>query len=234
MLLDELKQKLSDCVRQYSISRFDAEDIIELVTEGERIDWIVDQLKSDAQIDVGAVTSLLTEIRAELGIKDEPAKEEAAEPAAEESSVVEPAASEPAVDSGAQAEEPADISQLDMSRIGQMLPQGMKLPPGMGTKEIMNLLESPQGKIMEDFIVFCREKGIDLDSGKMSGQRIENLQREWQSTPRDAFEGKTPSDMLSHAQEKVETVRRQEPRVGRNDPCPCGSGKKFKKCCGRA
>ena len=22
-----------------------------------------------------------------------------------------------------------------------------------------------------------------------------------------------------------------EPRVGRNEPCPCGSGKKFKKCC---
>ncbi|MFA4831092.1 MAG: SEC-C metal-binding domain-containing protein [Patescibacteria group bacterium] len=22
-------------------------------------------------------------------------------------------------------------------------------------------------------------------------------------------------------------------KVGRNDPCPCGSGKKFKKCCGR-
>jgi SEC-C motif-containing protein len=22
------------------------------------------------------------------------------------------------------------------------------------------------------------------------------------------------------------------PRAGRNDPCPCGSGKKFKKCCG--
>jgi SEC-C motif-containing protein len=27
-------------------------------------------------------------------------------------------------------------------------------------------------------------------------------------------------------------VRRAEPKVGRNDPCPCGSGKKFKKCCG--
>lgn len=24
-----------------------------------------------------------------------------------------------------------------------------------------------------------------------------------------------------------------EPTVGRNDPCPCGSGKKFKKCCGK-
>lgn len=27
--------------------------------------------------------------------------------------------------------------------------------------------------------------------------------------------------------------RREEPRVGRNEPCPCGSGKKFKKCCAK-
>lgn len=27
--------------------------------------------------------------------------------------------------------------------------------------------------------------------------------------------------------------RRDENKVGRNDPCPCGSGKKYKKCCGR-
>lgn len=26
-------------------------------------------------------------------------------------------------------------------------------------------------------------------------------------------------------------VQRTEPRIGRNDPCPCGSGKKYKKCC---
>ncbi len=30
----------------------------------------------------------------------------------------------------------------------------------------------------------------------------------------------------------VKTVRREEPKVGRNDPCPCGSGKKYKKCHG--
>jgi SEC-C motif-containing protein len=28
------------------------------------------------------------------------------------------------------------------------------------------------------------------------------------------------------------TVRREDPRIGRNDPCHCGSGKKFKKCHG--
>ncbi|MEE2887350.1 MAG: YchJ family protein [Planctomycetota bacterium] len=29
------------------------------------------------------------------------------------------------------------------------------------------------------------------------------------------------------------TVRRETPKIGRNDPCPCGSGKKYKKCCAR-
>jgi preprotein translocase subunit SecA len=33
--------------------------------------------------------------------------------------------------------------------------------------------------------------------------------------------------------DKPETVRREGKKIGRNDPCPCGSGKKYKKCCGR-
>ena len=32
---------------------------------------------------------------------------------------------------------------------------------------------------------------------------------------------------------KVETVVNKDPKVGRNDPCPCGSGKKYKNCCGK-
>lgn len=35
-----------------------------------------------------------------------------------------------------------------------------------------------------------------------------------------------------HHHPPVQPVVRQEPKVGRNDPCPCGSGKKYKKCCG--
>jgi preprotein translocase subunit SecA len=31
---------------------------------------------------------------------------------------------------------------------------------------------------------------------------------------------------------KVKTIVRETPKVGRNDPCPCGSGKKYKKCHG--
>jgi preprotein translocase subunit SecA len=32
---------------------------------------------------------------------------------------------------------------------------------------------------------------------------------------------------------KVKQVKLDQPKVGRNDPCPCGSGKKYKKCCGK-
>lgn len=45
-----------------------------------------------------------------------------------------------------------------------------------------------------------------------------------------------PRLTLSHGSEapaKTGTVRRSAQKVGRNDPCPCGSGKKFKKCCGQ-
>lgn len=35
-----------------------------------------------------------------------------------------------------------------------------------------------------------------------------------------------------HAPRPHTTVRRDEPKLGRNDPCHCGSGKKFKKCHG--
>lgn len=45
------------------------------------------------------------------------------------------------------------------------------------------------------------------------------------------------ADAVQHAEEDdVEqggTYRREEPKVGRNDPCPCGSGKKYKQCCGK-
>jgi preprotein translocase subunit SecA len=43
------------------------------------------------------------------------------------------------------------------------------------------------------------------------------------------------SDMVSEATAAMEKVRpvRTGPKVGRNDPCPCGSGKKYKQCCGR-
>jgi preprotein translocase subunit SecA len=51
----------------------------------------------------------------------------------------------------------------------------------------------------------------------------------------DEISRKKKRDMhLSHGDpgDKPATVRRKGKKIGRNDPCPCGSGKKYKKCCG--
>ncbi|MCX5685771.1 MAG: SEC-C metal-binding domain-containing protein [Planctomycetota bacterium] len=40
------------------------------------------------------------------------------------------------------------------------------------------------------------------------------------------------SQMADEGEVAVKTIIRETPKVGRNDPCPCGSGKKYKKCCG--
>jgi uncharacterized protein len=44
------------------------------------------------------------------------------------------------------------------------------------------------------------------------------------------FRAQREADLSVHAPE----ARRNASKVGRNDPCPCGSGKKYKKCCGSA
>jgi preprotein translocase subunit SecA len=48
--------------------------------------------------------------------------------------------------------------------------------------------------------------------------------------PEEAGGGRPPASPRGPA--KPKTFRREEPKVGRNEPCPCGSGKKYKKCHG--
>ncbi|MBU4302494.1 MAG: SEC-C domain-containing protein, partial [Actinobacteria bacterium] len=41
-----------------------------------------------------------------------------------------------------------------------------------------------------------------------------------------------PRTVESSGEKEEKPVQRHKDKVGRNDPCPCGSGKKHKKCCG--
>jgi len=52
------------------------------------------------------------------------------------------------------------------------------------------------------------------------------------SGSRSALGAAQPKEAEGGAGAEVQTVRRDAPKVGRNDPCPCGSGKKYKKCHG--
>ena len=53
---------------------------------------------------------------------------------------------------------------------------------------------------------------------------------------KDEFKHKEQEELQyagGEEQPKKQPIRRKTPKIGRNDPCPCGSGKKYKKCCGR-
>jgi hypothetical protein len=229
--LEELKSKLNEFIKCSSITKFESEDIIELIEEGEGIDWIVDQLKGNSPaINVDEITPLLADIQILIGPAKEPEYDEG-EPGADRTAL------ESATEAGMPDLSQIDPSEMDLSQLVDALPPDVKLPPGFDVKQLKNLMESPQGKIMSDFLLFCSEKGVELNEGALDDPRTQALQNEWKSTPRAAFDGRTPAEMMEDSPGlmpgKVETFRREEPRVGRNDPCPCGSGKKYKKCCGR-
>ena len=57
-----------------------------------------------------------------------------------------------------------------------------------------------------------------------------NIQRLEPKAQPPLWPSSTVSD--SHAPDPTGILRRTEPKLGRNQPCPCGSGKKYKKCCG--
>lgn len=200
-----LKSRLDTLVREQSVRRFDGEDVIELIRDGESVEWVVNQLKADSPgLDEAETAKLLAEIKQLVRPEKEPEQESTEIPA-----------------------------EIDLSRIGEMLPPGVELPPGLTAEQMKNLIESPQGKLMADFFEFCRDRGVDLGSGNLKDPRVSGLEKEWMSTPRDSLEGKTPAELMKTLPGRVETFRRESPRIGRNDPCPCGSGKKYKKCCGK-
>ncbi|MBW2143675.1 MAG: SEC-C domain-containing protein [Deltaproteobacteria bacterium] len=60
--------------------------------------------------------------------------------------------------------------------------------------------------------------------------RLQLIKREPEQMPKR----KKRAMNLSHGGEGsgAVTVRRKEKKIGRNEPCPCGSGKKYKRCCG--
>lgn len=66
-----------------------------------------------------------------------------------------------------------------------------------------------------EFIARFKDKGKKVEHHELA--RFGKIDGRWYF-----IDGETP---------KPKTVVRQGPKIGRNAPCPCGSGKKYKKCC---
>ena len=200
--MQELATRLEALCQAKGVEKFSAEEIVELLTDGEEVDWIVDQvLPTAAEADRSEMGQVLAEIAAAVA---------------------------PAPVADTDDEDPAAVEELDLAQLQQAL------PPGVDVQQVEEMLRSPQGALLADFSAFCQERGFD---GEPDEAEMRELHEEWLQTPRPALEGEKPADALDGGRlfpSKVETFRRETPKVGRNDPCPCGSGKKFKRCCGKA
>jgi tetratricopeptide (TPR) repeat protein len=73
------------------------------------------------------------------------------------------------------------------------------------------------------------------DSFFDEAQRTHNPEKMMQERDRqlNKLKARNPDWEDKEKEERLEPVRRETPKVGRNDPCPCGSGKKYKFCHGR-
>jgi preprotein translocase subunit SecA len=71
--------------------------------------------------------------------------------------------------------------------------------------------------------------------GQAGAQRQQAMQARHDSALGAGFSG-ADQEAAMQAQgqaAQAKTIRREQPKVGRNKPCPCGSGKKYKQCCGK-
>lgn len=97
--------------------------------------------------------------------------------------------------------------------------------------EGFDMFEEMIGDIREETVRYCfnvtintsTERKTVIKGGQGRKDEYKDTQAQGGEMPKQAPK---PQD-----DRKPETFRREMPKVGRNDPCPCGSGKKYKNCC---
>jgi preprotein translocase subunit SecA len=72
----------------------------------------------------------------------------------------------------------------------------------------------------------------DLDRLEQQ-RRQQQSQRQYQHSQVAGLNEESDAQAAAQQPQRSQPVQRAAPKVGRNSPCPCGSGKKYKQCCGR-
>ena len=105
------------------------------------------------------------------------------------------------------------------------------------TEICMNIFRSATSMLA--FENFLRNLPQTLVHGDVSGGAVVSSGGTTTSTSSSSLPGaqrsSNASDIVSEAADSLSKAKpvRMGPKVGRNDPCPCGSGKKYKQCCGK-
>jgi preprotein translocase subunit SecA len=100
-------------------------------------------------------------------------------------------------------------------------------------REGMALFERMWGSV-GNYVTDLIFKMEQLDEGFVGSTWVESRAIKEDATPASEIERQQQAAIAgTEADKKLEPIRNIGPRIGRNDPCPCGSGKKYKQCCMR-
>ena len=123
---------------------------------------------------------------------------------------------QPAQQNAAPAAAQEETKPKQKESIEERIDREMKSLPGF----IKNKVSSPGVK--ERFVEMAKrmeKDGVDMNNPRAMKKWVKEHEKELKEEQQTGG--------------KVETVVKTGPEVGRNDACPCGSGKKYKKCCGK-
>ncbi len=84
--------------------------------------------------------------------------------------------------------------------------------------------------IKEETVKYCYNVTVNTSVKRRNAASIDASKKE---EFRDNVNQAPKSAPKANKEKTQETVKRDAPKIGRNDPCPCGSGKKYKNCCGK-
>jgi len=98
--------------------------------------------------------------------------------------------------------------------------------------ESFELFKQMMAKTNKDISSFLTKANLPQDQENQVQQAHAPRQQPQQKLQTSRNEG-PPAQAQQQEKQKVEQVVRHDPKIGRNDPCPCGSGKKYKSCHGK-
>lgn len=107
---------------------------------------------------------------------------------------------------------------------------GQQDPAAAYAKEGYDMFLQMIDEIREDTVKYCYNVSVETGTERKAVTAEGKEVKEDYSDASGSMPGQTG---VPERERKQETVRRDQPKVGRNDPCPCGSGKKYKNCHGR-
>ncbi|MDD6920601.1 MAG: preprotein translocase subunit SecA [Eubacteriales bacterium] len=130
------------------------------------------------------------------------------------------------------------IDAMDQLKSGiNLRGYGQQDPAAAYAQEGFDMFEEMIGAIKEDTVRFCFNVTVETSTERKTAAHGEGVKEDLADVEREiahGSRGSMPGEAEIPEREKTQQpYKREQPKIGVNDSCPCGSGRKYKHCCGK-